>query len=120
MVEYIFKQVILVRSDLRMSLGKIAVQVAHSAVSAAENARLEKYDSWKKWMLEGQRKITLKVTSEVELLKYEFLAKKEELPNALIQDQGLTELPSGTTTCLAIGPSTSEKIDKLTGGLPLL
>ena len=110
----------MVRSDLGMSLGKIAVQVAHGAVSAAENARLENHDSWKKWMLEGQRKIALKVTSEVELLKYEFFAKKEELPYALIRDQGLTELASGTTTCLAIGPSTSKKIDKLTGGLPLL
>ena len=103
-----------------MSLGKIAVQVAHGAVSAAGNARLEKHDLWRKWMLEGQRKIALKVTSEAELLKYEFLAKKEDLPNALIQDQGLTELPSGTITCLAIGPSSSDRIDKLTGGLTLL
>ena len=110
----------MVRVDLGMSLGKIAVQAAHGAVSAAENARLENHDSWKKWLLEGQRKIALKVTSEVELLKYELLAKKEELPYALIQDRGLTELAPATITCLAIGPSISEKIDKLTGGLPLL
>ncbi|MGQ9551871.1 MAG: peptidyl-tRNA hydrolase, partial [Candidatus Bathycorpusculaceae bacterium] len=42
------------------------------------------------------------------------------LPNVLIVDRGLTEIPPDTITCLGIGPAPAEKIDKLTGRLPLL
>ena len=57
---------------------------------------------------------------EEELLELEEQAKESGLPNALIIDKGLTEIPPGTITCLGIGPAPAEKVDKLTGGLPLL
>ncbi|MEM3608167.1 MAG: peptidyl-tRNA hydrolase Pth2 [Candidatus Bathyarchaeia archaeon] len=115
-----FKQVILVRMDLGMSAGKTAVQVAHGAVSASEAARVGWGEWWRRWMDEGQCKIVLKVGSEEELLRFDKLAGDEDLPKALVFDRGLTEVPPGTVTCLAIGPAPVEKVDKLTGGLPLL
>lgn len=120
MSEFRYKQVIVFRSDLRLSKGKAAVQAGHAAVSAAEEAR-KRHRLWLEgWMSEGQCKIAVKVKSEKELRELEEQAKDWALPNALIVDRGLTEIPPDTVTCLGIGPAPAEKIDELTGKLPLL
>ena len=120
MSEFRYKQVIVFRSDLRLSKGKIAAQAGHAAISAAEEARKRHKEWWKAWMKEGQCKIAVKVRSEKELLELEKQAKDLALPCALIIDRGLTEVPPGTVTCLGIGPAPAEKIDRITGMLPLV
>ncbi len=119
-MDFEYKQVIVVRSDLKMSKGKIAAQAAHAAVSASEKARLMNKEDWLKWIQEGQKKVVVKVKSLEELLKIKEESEKLGLPTVLIEDRGLTEVPSGTITCLGIGPALSKKIDKVTGNLPLL
>jgi PTH2 family peptidyl-tRNA hydrolase len=70
--------------------------------------------------VEGQRKIAVKVKNEKELSELESAAKDLGLPNALIVDRGLTQIPEGTVTCLGIGPAPESLVDKLTGKLRLL
>lgn len=118
--DFSFKQVIVVRTDIKMSKGKIAAQAGHAAVSAAEYARKNRPEWWSPWINEGQCKIALKVSSEKEILELERRARTANLPIALIVDRGLTELPPETTTCLGIGPAPSNKIDSITGNLRLL
>ena len=118
--EFRFKLVVVFRSDLKLSKGKAAVQAGHAAVSSAEEARKRHRQWWEEWLNEGQRKIAVKVKTERELVELEQEAKELGLPCALIVDRGLTEIPPNTVTCLGIGPAPSEKIDKLTGNLPLL
>ncbi|MEM2092702.1 MAG: peptidyl-tRNA hydrolase Pth2 [Candidatus Bathyarchaeia archaeon] len=120
MSEFRFKQVIVFRSDLKLSKGKMAAQAGHAAVSAAEETRKHNRNWWENWMKEGQCKIVVKVKNEKELLELKKQADEMKLPHALIVDSGLTEIPPGTITCLGIGPAPAEKIDKLTGVLPLL
>jgi PTH2 family peptidyl-tRNA hydrolase len=120
MSEFVYKQVIVFHSDLKLSKGKIAAQAAHAAVSAAEEARKHRRKWWEDWIDEGQRKIAVKVRTEKELLEVERQARELELPCALIVDRGLTEVPPNTITCLGIGPAPSGKVDKITGRLPLL
>ena len=115
-----YKQVIVMRNDLKMSKGKIAAQAGHAAVSAAEEARKNFSGWWKAWITEGQCKIAVRAESEQELLELEKKAKNSKLPTALIIDRGLTELPPNTLTCLGIGPAPSVQIDAITGKLPLL
>ena len=115
-----YKQVVVMRNDLKMSRGKIAAQAGHAAVSAAEEARKKCSGWWKAWIAEGQCKIAVRAESEEELLELERKAKKSKLPTALIIDRGLTELPPNTITCLGIGPAPSTQIDAITGKLPLL
>jgi PTH2 family peptidyl-tRNA hydrolase len=115
-----YKQVLVIRMDLKMSRGKIAVQIAHAAVSAAEEARKHSLVSWRGWLWEGQKKVAVKVSNEEELLALRDKAIKAGLPVHLIRDRGLTELPPSTTTALGIGPARAETVDKITGDLPLL
>jgi len=120
MSEFKYKQVLVLRTDLGMSKGKIAAQAGHAAVSAAEEARKKWHKWWIAWLEEGQCKIAVRVASEEGLLELERKAKELRLPSALISDRGLTELPPRTKTCLGIGPAPSEQADEVTGSLSLL
>ncbi len=109
------KQVIVVRTDLKLGKGKLCGQVAHAAVSAAEKSK------WRKeWLFESQMKAVLKCTSLEELLGIYEKAKRAGMPSELINDAGRTQIPAGTTTCVGIGPAPEEDIDKITGHLKLL
>lgn len=120
MSEFNYKQVIVFRSDLKLSKGKIAAQAGHAAVSAADEARKHHKNWWAAWIKEGQCKIAVKVKNEKELLALEKLAKELALPCALVIDRGLTEVPPGTITCLGIGPAPVKEVDPITSALPLL
>jgi PTH2 family peptidyl-tRNA hydrolase len=120
MGEFEYKQVLVFRTDLKMSKGKLAAQAGHAAVSASEEAHKHRRNWWEAWLFEGQRKIAVKVKDEKELTELEEQANDLGLPNALIVDRGLTEIPEGTVTCLGIGPAPAELMDRLTGKLKLL
>jgi PTH2 family peptidyl-tRNA hydrolase len=115
-----FKQVIVVRRDLDMGKGKIAVQVAHAAVSASDKARRVSREWWEAWLNEGQCKVAVRVDSADEILHLERKSRELRLPTALITDRGLTQVEPGTITCIGIGPAPSALVDTLTGGLNLL
>lgn len=120
MLEFKFKQVVIVRTDIKMSKGKLAVQASHASVSALEEARKSHRDWVRSWFNEGQKKVVAKVKNLESLKKLESRADEIGIPNALIEDRGLTELPPGTITALGIGPAPDEIIDRVTRDLPLL
>ena len=115
-----FKQALVVRTDLKMGRGKIAVQCSHAAVSGAEIARHRFPDWWKAWLDEGQSKIVLKAKEENMLFRLEEMARIKGLPVVVVRDRGLTQVPPETVTCIGIGPAPAHLLEPLTGELPLL
>ena len=112
-----YKQVIVVRKDLKIGKGKLAVHVAHASLEAYELVNKKVKEKWKK---EGAKKVVLKVKNLEKLLEVYEKAKRENLPVVLIRDAGKTQLKEGVITCIAIGPAEETKIDKITGKLKLL
>jgi PTH2 family peptidyl-tRNA hydrolase len=115
-----FKQVIVVRRDIDMGTGKIAAQVAHAAVIGAEKVKTSRREWFKAWFVAGQAKVVLKVKSIEELMEVRKRAEELHLPVVQVQDSGLTQIPSGTITCIGIGPAPSDLIDEVTLDLKLL
>lgn len=114
------KQVIILRSDLEMSRGKLAAQCAHaSLMSYFETEKVDKAIA-KAWIESGEKKIVLKVSDEEALRKIYEAFRYKKVPAALVSDAGLTEVPPGTKTALGIGPWKSSAIDPFTRGMKLL
>ena len=129
------KQVIVMRKDLNMRKGKMISQGAHASMKVffdrlIYNENLPKGGYWralnfspkeKEWIEDKFTKICVSVNSEQELLDVYNAATANGIRSALIQDAGLTEFGGVPTyTCCAIGPDDIEKIDAITGKLPLL
>jgi len=112
-----YKQVIIIRRDLGMSIGKIVAQACHASLGAFKKARKPKI---RRWEQEGEKKVIVGVNSKEEMIHLYEKAKKEKIPCFLVEDAGLTELEPGTMTALGIGPDEEEKIDRITGNLSLL
>ncbi len=112
-----YKQVILVRQDLKLPKGKMAAQVSHASVGAMIKSHKDDIDKWKK---KGMKKIVLKVKDKEEILEYKEKAEDAGLVTSLIEDAGHTVVEPGTITCLGIGPDKEEKIDKITGKLKMV
>ena len=93
-----YKQCIIVRLDLKLSIGKLAAQVAHGSVNALKLASLNDKRLWNK---QGQKTVVLKVNTLSELLKLKKKAEEELLPVSLIIDEGRTEISKGTITVLS-------------------
>ncbi|KAK7463834.1 hypothetical protein VKT23_005770 [Stygiomarasmius scandens] len=114
------KMVLIVRTDLKMSPGKISAQCGHATL-ACYKALVKKNPSLvRHWERTGQAKIALKANSEDQLLELEAIAKSLNLCARSIEDAGLTEVEAGTRTVLAIGPAPVEKVNEVTGKLRLL
>ncbi len=111
-----YKQVILVRKDLKLPAGKLSAQVAHASLEAALKSSRPVMDGWRQT---GAKKVVLKVDSLEELYRHKSLAEMEKLVTALITDAGHTTVAAGTVTCLGIGPGKEETIDKVTGNLKM-
>lgn len=109
------KFVILVRQDLKMSVGKLITQISHVCVKAVLK-KSKKVELWKK---QGMKKIILKVKNLNSLLYYKRKCDKLNIKNFLVKDAGKTEFKKPEITVLGIGPDYEHRINKVSARLKL-
>ncbi|KAE8441682.1 hypothetical protein EG329_004555 [Mollisiaceae sp. DMI_Dod_QoI] len=116
------KLVLVVRTDLGMTKGKIAAQCGHATLACYK--RFLKNDPkstiLRRWEREGQMKVALQIKNEDELEMLQAQAISLGLVAEVIADAGRTQIAAGSHTVLGIGPGPASIIDKVTGGLKLL
>jgi len=118
--DFDYKMVIVTRSDLSLSAGKLAAQVSHAAVSCTLQTKKNKPEWFAKWQREGAKKVVVKVETLEEFFPLKEKAEKLGITVNVVTDAGHTEIPEGTQTVLGIGPAPKNLIDQVTGELPLL
>lgn len=113
------KMVLVVRTDLPMTNGKVAAQCAHAALACYERAQSENLESLALWRSGGQPKITLRCDGEHELRTLQKHAAQLGIIAEAIVDAGRTQVDPGTVTVLGLGPAPISRIDEVTGHLKL-
>jgi PTH2 family peptidyl-tRNA hydrolase len=115
-----------------MRRGKEIAQGAHASMAwlrqrvlqgltpTAATGLVELSEVERTWLERSNRKVTVKVGSEPELMAVYEQALRAGLVVHLITDGGLTEFGGvPTRTCLGIGPDYDDRIDPVTGDLEL-
>ncbi|EHK18350.1 uncharacterized protein TRIVIDRAFT_47283 [Trichoderma virens Gv29-8] len=119
------KLVLVVRTDLGMTKGKIAAQCSHAtlacykALARADPASPER-KVLARWERFGQAKIAVQIKSQADMLELRGKARAMGLTAEVIQDAGRTQIEAGSMTVLGVGPGPKSLVDKVTGHLKLL
>jgi PTH2 family peptidyl-tRNA hydrolase len=126
-----YKMILAVRTDLKMTSGKVAAQCGHATLGAYRDI-IRKYKrrpselttshlEWlRTWDVIGCAKIAVQVPS-IDLMEDLYKKAKEAgLPVHFVIDAGKTQIASGSKTVLAIGPAPESKINPVTRQLKLL
>ncbi|PYH73459.1 aminoacyl-tRNA hydrolase [Aspergillus vadensis CBS 113365] len=115
------KLVLVVRTDLGMTKGKIAAQCSHATLACYKylTAYTPNSGILRRWESQGQAKIALQVKSEEEMEEMQAKAISLGLCARVITDAGRTQIASGSRTVLGVlGPKSV--VDSVTGHLKLL
>jgi PTH2 family peptidyl-tRNA hydrolase len=117
--------VFLVRNDIKMGKGKIAVHVGHATQYIIEECIQRKhvtYTTWKRF--HNSQKMVLKVNSGKELdelhSKLVDLAHKLQFPVKIVKDDQATQRSDNITIVVGFGPIRRNEVDCVIGGLKLL
>ncbi|KAI1170571.1 PTH2-domain-containing protein [Nemania sp. FL0916] len=122
------KLVLVVRTDLGMTKGKIAAQCSHATLAcyktmsrtASRHPTSPEAKILQRWERLGQAKIAVQVKSQDELLTLMGKARELGVVAEVIQDAGRTQIDPGSLTVLGVGPAPKSLVDQITGGLKLL
>lgn len=110
MINYNYKQCIIVRKDIKVTKEDMAIMVADSCILSKDNADLEDV---KEWCKKGfQKKVVLKVNGLDDIKQLLIDIENNNLPFAV-------SLYKNEIFCLCIGPCEIERIDIVTKNLKL-
>lgn len=116
-------QTFLVNTDLKMRKGKIAAQTAHGETLYMSDVYGPLHKDMKErngiWVNGGMHKIVLKAT-EREMIETINILNNLDIMCYSVRDFGLTQVPEGSFTVLAIEPLEKQSHQVIFGHLKLL
>ncbi|XP_042215349.1 uncharacterized protein LOC121861549 isoform X1 [Homarus americanus] len=112
-----FKLVLVVRDDLKMGKGKVAVQCCHATLKAYKQIQKMNPKVLRAWEMNGQPKVILKVNDEATMMDVTSLAMDAGMITSLIHDAGCSQIAPESPTVLGLGPGSVEVLDQITGHL---
>lgn len=112
---------IIVNSDLNMSRGKIASQVAHSACDVVLYLANHNDSRFKEWRHTGNTKIILKSNTKLmEEIINQYKNRSKNLWCCYTRDMGKTEVDEDSLTTIAFNPIKKGEVDDIIKKLKLL
>jgi PTH2 family peptidyl-tRNA hydrolase len=117
--------VFLVRNDIKMGKGRIAVHVGHATQYIIEECIQRKhvtYTTWKRF--HNSQKMVLKVNSGKDLdelhSKLVELSRKLHFPVKIVKDDQTTQRSENLIIVVGFGPVRRDEVDYVIGGLKLM
>ncbi|WYZ37282.1 hypothetical protein EsH8_II_000788 [Colletotrichum jinshuiense] len=122
------KLVLVVRTDLGMTKGKMAAQASHATLACYKSlSRAAERDPsspaakiLSRWERLGQAKIAVQIKNQDEMLELMGKARSLGVTAEVIADAGRTQIEAGSLTVLGVGPAPRSLVDQVTGHLKLL
>ena len=99
------KKVLVVRTDLGMTKGKMAAQCGHATLMCYKAALRHAPNLVRRWETRGQTKVAVQVGGgEDELLVLQAHAMSLGVVAKIVHDAGRTQIAAGSATALGLGP----------------
>ncbi|KAF9877774.1 peptidyl-tRNA hydrolase PTH2 [Colletotrichum karsti] len=122
------KLVLVVRTDLGMTKGKMAAQASHATLAcykslskaAARDPASPAAKILSRWERLGQAKIAVQIKDQDEMLELMGKARSLGITAEVIADAGRTQIEAGSLTVLGVGPAPKSLVDQVTSHLKLL
>ncbi|KAF3799522.1 Peptidyl-tRNA hydrolase 2 [Colletotrichum gloeosporioides] len=122
------KLVLVVRTDLGMTKGKMAAQASHATLAcykslskaATRDPSSAAAKILSRWERLGQAKIAVQIKDQNEMLELMGKARSLGITAEVIADAGRTQIEAGSLTVLGVGPAPKSLVDQVTSHLKLL
>ncbi|TFL06449.1 peptidyl-tRNA hydrolase PTH2-domain-containing protein [Pterulicium gracile] len=112
--------IFIVRTDLGMSLGKIAAQTSHASLACYKTLQNSNAAMLHQWEVTGRKQSTYCCSDEETLLLLQARSQSLNICARSIQDAGRTQIAAGSRTVLGIGPAPARLLEPLVEGLSFL
>ena len=116
-----YKMILVVNTELKMRVGKVAAQVGHAVLGLYQyiESQQDHKQELREWENQGAKKVTLRGNSTEHLLALKQKAVNLNITNIMVHDAGRTQVEPGSLTVLALF-GRSKNVDPVTGYLKLL
>ena len=108
-----YKQVIIYNKNCRISFNRCLKYIVLGSVNAVEKSIQTHRDKVEKWLKYGQKKITLQVPHEFELVNLQKTCESKKISTVILTDD--KKIPC----ILVLGPELEKILDPITGALKL-